>query len=287
MNGGFTDFRTCPYAFQKSDSLDSNNGTPSLSSSSRSTSYDSGDALVEPHITKPARRFVKIPKKGLMAVIGHLSPQLSKKLLQAEKNQTPAVSRHPVWPPVMTTYGRGISTSPIQNMMEPPVPSLTAMKAQALLDERREVRTALQLLVEKISQQRPEKALNSCYTSEEDLNDPPKYEDLPIENNIPSENIVLDEEVCKDLMRFNITSTDAFPINPEISVLSTAETPDDPPGGEIFQDESVFEALDLDSMPTITPEELAGTAVNEVRNVHVVCDYIVLETGPPSESVFV
>lgn len=276
MTGGFTDLR--PRPIDKEDSLESEEETSSYSS--RSDSCDSGDAILEPQVDRPAHRYFKVPKKALTAAIGHVSPRLQKKLRKVE--EPPAPPQHPMWPTVMATYGRGVSPSPVQAIMMPPEPSLTAMKVQAILDERRDVRAALQMLAYKAELQRQVDSLTAAATEhchlDDDVDgsfDSDDSQDEPVDN---------EEAACEDKPS-PLPPHEMFPINPTISVQYSnggTRTPD-----EGFQEESLLEALDLDEVPTITPEELLAVSVNEVRNVHLVSDYVVLETAPPRESVFV
>ena len=279
MTGGFTDLR--PRPIYKDDSLESEEDTSSSTNSFRSDSCDSGDAILEPMGGSPARRYFKVPKRVLTSAMGHLSPRLQKKLQKAE--EPPAASQHPMWPIVMATYGRGVSPSPVQNIMTPLEPSLTAMKAQAILDERRDVRAVLQMLAYKADLQRQVEtlttaALQHCHLDQHDDEDSFDSED---ENqNDPDD----DEEASED--EDNVVAPhETFPINPAISVRcpeGRTGTPD-----EGFREESLLDALDLDSVPTLTPEGLLAVSVTEVRNVHLVQGYVVLETAPSQESVFV
>lgn len=295
MTGGFSDFRPRPIPIEKCNSVDSY-GTPSISSSSRSVSSDSSDPIVDPlGASKYGSRYVKIPRKALKSVIGHLSPRLSKKLMQLEKKE--AVVHQPMWPNVMTTYARGISTSPVQTLIMNAELSLTAMKARALLDERRNVRTALELLAAQgqFRAQLPSGGDTSSLSSScsSDQEDSDSFCDSPARSKIPAK-----KPKCEDLIRLEsedraYPDTGAFPINPSISVAccpngdNQSVASDTSSEEDLFQEESIFDALDLDSLPTIAPEELLNNSIAEVKNIHVTCDYIVLETAPSSESVFV
>lgn len=296
MTGGFSDFRPRPLTLEKCDSVDSCE-TPSISSSSRSESSDSSDHIVDPlGASKFGSRYVKIPRKALKSVIGHLSPRLSKKLMQLEKKQP--VVHQPMWPNVMTTYARGISTSPVQTLIMDAEPSLTAMKARAILDDRRNVRTALDLLAAQgqLRAQLPRggdtsSLSSSCSSDQEDSDsscDSPARFQVPASKKAKCENLIKLESEDRAF-----PDTGAFPINPSISVACCPHGDDQSVASDtsseedLFQEESIFEALDLDSLPTIAPEELLRNSINEVKNIHVTCDYIVLETAPSSESVFV
>lgn len=296
MTGGFTDFRPCAF-YDDEDYQEFTDTSSSSLSSSRSDSCDSGDAIIPPHQTsKQNCRFVKVPRKALTSVVGHLSPRLSKKLAKAvQTEKTPEDPKPPMWPNVMNTYGRGVSSSPVQTILMPPEPSLTAMKAQAILDERRDIRIALQMLAYKSSLQRQVEANQSklSYEREERDENSSSDEEENVGNQSEKKNTELKPagNATKDgaLITIDSPSPDAFPINPAISVHSTdgrVETPETS-GDEGFQDESLFDALDLDSVPTLSPEELTLAKVAEVRNVHLMCDFIVLETGPPTDSVYV
>lgn len=289
MTGGFTDLRPRPIDHQ--DSLESEEeSSSSMYSSSRSDSCDSGDAILEPHPERPARRYFKVPKKALSAAMGHLSPRLQKKLQKVQ--EPPSPPQHPMWPTVMATYGRGVTSSPVQAIMTPPEPSLTAMKAQAILDERRDVRAALQMLAYKAELQRQVEsltaaALEHCHLDDHDDHDHDDHHDsdsYDSDDDSRSEPVGTDEADCEDKPG-PLAAHELFPINPAISVQcpdGRTGTPD-----EGFQEESLLDALDLDTVPTLTPEELLAVSVNEVRNVHLVSDYLVLETAPSRESVFV
>lgn len=300
MTGGFSDFRPRPLNLERYDSLDSY-GTPSISSSSRSESSDSSDPIVDPlGASKSGCRYVKVPRKALKSVIGHLSPRLSKKLMQIEKKEREPVVHQPMWPNVMTTYARGISTSPVQTLVMNAEPSLTAMKARALLDDRRNVRTALELLASQghLQLQLPlggdtSSLSSSCSSDQEDSDG---FCDSPTRAKTGDKVPPSKKPRCEKLIQLDsedhiaYPDTSAFPINPSMSVPGLYKGEDQCSTSseeELFQDEPIFEALDLESLPTIAPEELLKNTIAEVRNIHVTCDYIVLETAPSSESVFV
>lgn len=310
MTGGFTDLR--PRQFSKTDSLESEGDTSSSSMySSRSASCDSGDAILEPQVpAKASRHYFKIPKRALTAAVGHMSPGLRKKFQKAE--EAPAAPQYPMWPTVMATYGRGVSPSPVQNIMTPMEPSLTAMKAQAILDERRDVRAALQMLAYKVELQRQVESITAAAMEQINLDDIQQDGDsFESDDSHESQDSRVSQDDSDD--SHNETSDDSqeqseaddsempasmaekvprplhetFPINPAILVRCPNGRTDTPDEG--FQEESLLSALDLDldEVPTLTPEELLAVHVHDVRNVHVVSDYVVLETAPPRESVFV
>lgn len=297
MTGGFTDFRPCAL-YDDEDYQEFTDTSSSSLSSSRSDSCDSGDAIIPPPQTsKQPCRFVKVPRRAFTSVVGHLSPRLSKKLAKAvQTEKIPEDPKPPMWPNVMNTYGRGVSPSPVQTILMPPEPSLTAMKAQAILDERRDIRIALQMLAYKSSLQRQVEAnqSKSSYEREEETEENSSSDEEENVEDQPEKKHTELTPTCnttKDgtLLTIDSPSPDSFPINPEISLHSTdgrVETPETS-GDEGFQDESLLDALDLDSVPTLSPEELTIAKVAEVRNVHLMCDYIVLETGPPTDCVYV
>lgn len=282
MTGGFADLR--PRPIDPQDSVESEEENSASMYSSRSDSCDSGDAILETQSDRTTHRYFKVPKRVLSTAMGHLSPRLQKKLQKME--EVPPTPQHPMWPTVMATYGRGVTASPVQAIMTPPEPSLTAMKAQAILDERRDVRAALQMLAYKAElQQQVENltaaALEQCHLDDEDDDD----EDDEENESFDSENTDDEPAVHEAAGGEPLGTHEMFPINPAISVRyadGRIGTPD-----EGFQEESLLDALDLDSVPTLTPEELQAVSVNEVCNVHMVRDFIVLETAPPRDSVFV
>ncbi|KAK4323825.1 hypothetical protein Pmani_005465 [Petrolisthes manimaculis] len=291
MTGGFTDFRPCAYLDE--DLEEFNDASSSSLSSSRSDSCDSGDVIIPSQATKPTCRFVKVPRKAFTSVIGHLSPSLSKKVTRAVQTENiPEDPKPPMWPNVMNTYGRGVSSSPVQAILMPPEPSLTAMKAQAILDERRDIRIALQMLAYKSMLQQQIEANHSKLCEREEERDEHSSSDEDVEDQSKKKYMYPTPEKERKYgapLTINAPSPDTFPINPAININLTnghLETPETS-GDEGFQDESLFDAFDLDSVPTLTPEELTSAKVAEVRNVHLVCDFIVLETGPPTDSVYV
>lgn len=317
MTGGLGDLR--PRQIYKTDSLESEGDTSSSSMlSSRSASCDSCDAILDPQgSAKPSRHYFKIPKRALTTAMGHMSPKLVKKLQKEESQPT---HQYPMWPTVMATYGRGVSPSPVQNIMTPLEPSLTAMKAQAILDERRDVRAALQMLAYKAELQRQVESLTAAAMEQlnlgdvihndesfesddshesEDYHDEAPYscdfQDGAADNNQArneaddncqaqgdTDNSGPPASVAEKTSR---ELHEMFPINPAINVLCPDGRTDTPDEG--FQEESLLSALDLDAVPTLTPEQLMTVPIHDVRNVHVMSDYVVLETAPPRESVFV
>lgn len=313
MTGGFSDLR--PQDIYRTDSLESEGDTSSSSMlSSRSASCDSGDAILEPQgSAKPPQRYFKIPKRAFTAAMGHMSPKLgmspklSKKFQKGEEaSPTP---QHPMWPTVMATYGRGVSPSPVQSIMTPLEPSLTAMKAQAILDERRDVRAALQMLAYKAELQRQVESLTAAAMVQLSLGDV-SHDDDSFESDDSHESQDSHDEAADnkqeqdeaaDISQAQDEAADSgpptstpevsrglhemFPINPAINVRCPDGRTDTPDEG--FQEETLLSALDLDAVPTLTPEQLMAVPINDVRNVHVVSDYVVLETAPPRESVFV
>lgn len=323
MTGGFGDLR--PRDIYKTDSLESEGDTSSSSVlSSRSESCDSGDAILEPQgSAKPSHHYFKIPKRAFTTAMGHMSPKLgmspklSKKLHRGEESsQTP---QYPMWPTVMATYGRGVSPSPVQVIMTPLEPSLTAMKAQAILDERRDIRAALQMLAYKAELQRQVESLTAAAMEELNLgvgsHDDDSFEsddshesrdshDEAADNNHEQDESADDNQTQAEAADYGQAQDEAgdsgpptstpevpralhemFPINPAINVRCPDGRTDTPDEG--FQEETLLSALDLEAVPTLTPEELMAVPINDVRNVHVVSDYVVLETAPPRESVFV
>lgn len=296
MTGGFTDLR--PQCIYKDDSLESEGDTSSSSRySSRSESCDSGDAILEPPgSAKASRRYFKIPKRALATAMDHMSPRIRKKLQKEE--EAPAAPQYPMWPTVMATYGRGVSPSPVQAIMAPMEPSLTAMKAQAILDERRDIRAALQMLAYKAELQLQVETLTATAMEQLNLGDSNDDESFDSDDSdesqdeSPENSDSLDEAVDNGQTQGEASDNEApralhemFPINPSISVRCPNGHTDTPDEG--FQEESLLSALDLDEVPTLTPEQLLAVPVHEVRNVHVMSEYVVLETAPPRESVFV
>ncbi|KAK6996577.1 hypothetical protein SK128_014337, partial [Halocaridina rubra] len=290
MSGGFTDFRPRTFPVEKNDSLECDDGTPSVSSSSRSASCDSIDPIIDNPLAKSNRGFVKIPRKAFRSVIHHLSPRLSKKILNEEKKYENIAPQNPMWPNVMTTYARGVSTTPVQSLQTPVMPSLTAMKAQAILDEKKQIRNALNMLKEEAHKKQMTRNDSSCLSSSFDSD---HHDFIDQVNYIDIQHKKSSNEHAESIYNYDlqeseaISASDVFPVNPQIQINEgTISNTEESIDGS-FYDEPLFDALELELVPTLTPEELANRGITEVRNVHLSREYIILETGPPTDSIFV
>lgn len=280
MTGGFKDLRPLKYRSHEG-AADSTYGT-SVSSSSLTTSSKCLDVHIKPKATKQNCRFFRVSRKGIDAAMGHLSPQ-SEQQKQADKVREAVTPLHPM---KATIYGRAISASSLQTLVPPLEPSFTALRIEARLQDREYIRTMLHLLVCEINLQK-EVDNSSLANGTEHGNELLECDYCAQEADAyATKNIIHQENMGEDFVPTDSSSYCTIPTNLQNSVMSVYDRTQMPEASEeSFQEELLVKALHLDSS-LMSPEELVTKAVTEARNPHVLCDYIMLETGPSSESAF-
>ena len=207
---------------------------------------------------KKSMKFVKISKRILKETMGSVSPRLVKKIGNCFSD-TPyfRVFQNPEWPSSSETFYRGV-TKRYDEEYHVPTPRDKFRRENSLGSS----------------------GESGIESSEENESGDQIEPSLPISDD--NENI--NDDFVGELMRFDSTETssdceyeDAQSILPEATLSSE----------EFWKEPMEHVCEDLDYLPSLDSEDLMNVSINEVKNVHVLCDYVVLETPNTDIGVFV